>query len=1142
MFRPTIKYPLLIAALSSSLVLAPSPVVAELTVSTTLNKSITTADEGDIIITPTGLVNATTGAAVTINSGDTLNIESNSQGSLSQAVVRTGGSVNAVQVTEDGAGGKIFVGANRGILGQNNNAAGIEISLNGGLEFTVDNEGSIGTSGANGFPQGIEVNNSGQVVINNESTGTIFGSDDAFRIQSGSNVTINNAEGGVIEQKGLTVINTAAIEFNQNSVGVVNNSGTISHPNTQFESGAFAVFVGNPSVTVNNTSTGLITSQSSAFRYRLNTNNPTFNVNNDGTIFADDHAFLFQNSGQIGLTNNGTITSNAALIRVQNGQMSGSINNNVSGVMTSRDFRILNLESGSFVGNIFNNGTMTTMDATNGSIFRMAGNMVGTVVNNGTFNAGSNGVRIIGNMTGDILNTGTINAATAVFFDGGSQTGQVTNTGTINATSSALLMSGASSTTGAFTNSGSITSDANPAIQLTGNSFITGGIINSGNITGTGGIAIDLTGAVGTSITQNGGTITGDILGMPTATTLNINGGTIAGNITFQGGNDLVNFEGGTFTGTMDGGAGIDILNVNNSFTTSGPITNFENFNVNNAGTVFTILEPISNIGGDIIVNAGTSMVVAGSMTGTSLGDWVNDGSVTVQDSAQINLPALDFQNNGVLDIKEQSNIIFDSITGNGGTYAFEITDINQFANITTQAGGINTDVTGETVQVDISGNGFIQTGQRFVFVDNSGDAITGNNANDFTFTQPSSRTIRFDQDFGTASELAAVARRIPFVQVVESENANAVAESLDGLINNPNGLPTDVIQAIGQIDAFDTIEEVSRSLETFGPTVDGGTVEGSFHFHNNSVDTVISRVSHARSLYDVQRTLAAGDTPYFGMGIWAKAFASRLSQQNIGDKPGYTAGSGALIVGADRLLSPYWRVGGAVSYTIGTVDDRSLAGNELDFDSFQFTLYSSYDSKDAWYVDSFFSVGINEYKSTRNIVAGNVVATPTADYNAWQYSARFQAGYKIKYGKYRITPLVRVRTGMLDVDAYTEKGGGGFNLAVESDNALEVALSGGIRLSQVLEYAEAQYVPEFRFIVDYDLLRDRQEATSNFVASGGTFFNTRGVKPDPLTYLVGAGLHTYAREGLIFSVHYDLALKEQFVGHSGHVKVRYEW
>ncbi len=1178
--------PLTTAALASTLIALPQVIqAADITISTVLNGTAVTNGDS-LIITPSGGYDFTGGAVlIDINTGtDSLTLQPANNTTAAptppfpasvSSIIESGiagdsQSTAVVRFTGTADGGTLSVGAGSGITAQNtsNLNPGPDAVQVDASNVTILNDGLIWSEGS----RTIFLPDGANHVVQN--TGTII-STDAF----GDAFEITNASGVITNSGTITTDQGSAFDFNTgNSVFTITNEtgGVISTAdgtgNAAFRTGG----VSASNITVNNS--GTIESQrwfAILGGIGANDNSNTFTVNNNlgGTILvkgADDGILIgsFTAFGQVNVNNAGSFTSDRDNLHVDanNDGTVANVDNSGTMISTSAD----NIDFGSVMtGSVTNSGTM---QATGRNIFLRAGGVfTGNILNSGSMTASANNVELQGSLVGNFTNNGTISGDSITFLVGADpMTGNFTNTGTMSSTGNSVfsldnniqgdvLNSGTMTTangitvnldggiiTGTFTNSGTISQTGANIAFTTGTGNVDGGIINSGNIITDNPIAVTLQSSPSTNFTQLGGTITGDvILSNNQANTFTMSGGTITGNLSGGLQNDTFNISGGSILGSFNGAGGENTLNVNGDFTSVGPMINIDRFNVNNNST-FTVDGAIGTVsavaGANFTINAGSSMVVNNLISddGNSL-SILNGGTVVLSDTGLLNMSSSSFQNNGVLSVSEGAIATMDSFTnlGTPSRYIFEISELpgNRFASINAANAS---DVTNDTFQVVVTGEGFISDGDVFPVLDNGASNITGNNT--ITVGQPVSQTLFFTNNITDPTKIQLNANRNAFQEVVDSKIAQSVASALDLIVNDPN-LNPDIKTAISQIDVLQSKNEVTQALESLAPPVDGALIDVSQSMHNRAVDTVVSRVNESRTVYDLIGTFASGGDNYYGLGAWLKVYASRISQQEVAGIEGYTASLSAATVGADRLLSPYWRVGGAISYWLGDVEGRSFANHEMDIDSFQLTLYSSFDPGNAWYMDSFASIGLNRYKSSRDIAAGTLAITSSTTFKAWQYSARIQTGYNFKVGnKYRITPLARVRIGMLDVDPYTESGAGGLSLAVENDNALEIVGSAGIRFSSVNEFVEAKYVPEFRAMVHFDFLRDGPETIANFVPNGNAFFVTEGVKPDNITYNFGTSLTAYSADGLTFSINYDFDFKKQYMEHSGFLKVRYEW
>src|SRR5690606_25843164 len=132
------------------------------------------------------------------------------------------------------------------------------------------------------------------------------------------------------------------------------------------------------------------------------------------------------------------------------------------------------------------------------------------------------------------------------------------------------------------------------------------------------------------------------------------------------------------------------------------------------------------------------------------------------------------------------------------------------------------------------------------------------------------------------------------------------------------------------------------------------------------------------------------------------------------------------ITLGNDYYVSPAFTIGGAFSYSTADIETKAYTQNTLDIRSFQFTLYGGFEAAGPWYWDGYASASLNQYKSKRNVVIGNLSRTALSEFNAWQYAAKAEGGYIFSWGKYQITPVGAVKFSYLDLDKYTESSAGG--------------------------------------------------------------------------------------------------------------------
>ena len=320
-------------------------------------------------------------------------------------------------------------------------------------------------------------------------------------------------------------------------------------------------------------------------------------VTNSGTIFTGNVGVV---SIAGNLTNSGTYTSSGAgSLRV------GSITNN-SGVLSNTGVSTLTgAVTNTSTGIVTNSGTLSTGAYTNsGSTTNAAGTAtLNSLANSGTFANNSGANLVVTNTTtnsGVITNAGTATLTGAV---GNGASGFVTNTGTLS--------------TGAYTNAGNTNNS--------GTLNVTGSLGNSNIFTTTG--ATTATGAV----TNTGGLTIDTASGKLTAT--GGYAGNAGGSTTISNGGEL------TTAGFLNAAGATTTVNTGGKLNASGPITSGGTFTANGAtvnsgtgvvnvtGGTFTLTNTstdattLSNTGGTVtLTNSGDKIVVANDYQNSSFG------------------------------------------------------------------------------------------------------------------------------------------------------------------------------------------------------------------------------------------------------------------------------------------------------------------------------------------------------------------------------------------------------------------------------------------------------------------------------------------------------------------------------------------
>ncbi|WP_292632698.1 autotransporter [Mesorhizobium sp.] len=197
-------------------------------------------------------------------------------------------------------------------------------------------------------------------------------------------------------------------------------------------------------------------------------------------------------------------------------------------------------------------------------------------------------------------------------------------------------------------------------------------ITNAGSITGTGGTAIDLTNAGASTVNQQGGIVTGNLLLSASSDVVSVAGGAITGNVVGGAGDDKVTVSGGAVTGNVSGDDGNDTVTVS-AGTVGGSVSGgagFDNVSVT-GGTITGDIDAEhvhlsgGTIGGDITGLGPDTLVIDGIGTVDPLN--LSDGVLFSGTNANGTVTDTDLAAGG----KSQNFTGFDNFSADNSTLRF---------------------------------------------------------------------------------------------------------------------------------------------------------------------------------------------------------------------------------------------------------------------------------------------------------------------------------------------------------------------------------------------------------------------------------------------------------------------------------------
>ena len=272
------------------------------------------------------------------------------------------------------------------------------------------------------------------------------------------------------------------------------------------------------------------------------------------------------------------------------------------------------------------------------------------------------------------------------------------------------------------------------------------------------------------------------------------------------------------------------------------------------------------------------------------------------------------------------------------------------------------------------------------------------------------------------------------------------------------------------------------------------------------------------------------------GYGAWLKAFGGNSRQDDDDGFAGYSGDRWGVALGLDRSWSPSLIVGAALSYSeqaLSHEDQRT--GDEDDIESTQVSVYASQELGD-FYLDYMAAYASQSVSTMRASASGSAAGAFDGD----QYGVRVGGGRPIGLSSsLTITPQASLDWARLELDGYTETGGGTLALAVESRSADLLWTSLGAQLDFETQLGGMRTRPFLRAHWRHSFEDDGLDAAAVFVA-GGARFVTPGQPLEGESYVVGAGVTMFGGERFSAGLAYDATLSETYQSHV--VQARARW
>ncbi len=370
----------------------------------------------------------------------------------------------------------------------------------------------------------------------------------------------------------------------------------------------------------------------------------------------------------------------------------------------------------------------------------------------------------------------------------------------------------------------------------------------------------------------------------------------------------------------------------------------------------------------------------------------------------------------------------------------------------------------------------------------------------------------------------------------ITGEKAKAL-EALLGYTGDDEGLA----ELGGALLALTDEDDIKKAAEQLRPEVNNAGMSAAMGITTQVQGVVDGRIGEVHLAKAGLSGIATGEGT-LDNGFWLQGFGFQGDQDRRKGVDGYQADAGGIAFGGDTLVNPDLRVGLAFSYGNTSVDAEGVnQGNTTDLDSYQALAYASF-LGNGWYLNGSLGFAKHEF-DTRRLVTVPLSEILTGSHDAWQYSAKVDAGYPFKMGNsLTLIPMASLAYSYLDQDGYTEKGGAAA-LSVKDVNTDSIRTGLGAKaLVTLSDSREIKAVLEGRAMWFHEFGDDSQDTTASFAAGGGAF-TTNGVELDRDAFNVGASLQIAGKNShQSLTLSYDAEIKDEYFGQTAKLQARFEF
>ncbi len=330
------------------------------------------------------------------------------------------------------------------------------------------------------------------------------------------------------------------------------------------------------------------------------------------------------------------------------------------------------------------------------------------------------------------------------------------------------------------------------------------------------------------------------------------------------------------------------------------------------------------------------------------------------------------------------------------------------------------------------------------------------------------------------------------------NENQMATMNALSSLYQNSPTLNSiftnsNYFDTIGSQDGIPTTSGfINDSLSNYS-SCDQSPLQGITPdqiFGMGSMATRINggKIGHPYNYFGLnqkKRGGGSGDIDFPPLNFWSKIDSDFGSRDTTFSQSGFEFDNHNFVFGADYRLSDAWVGGGSFSYRNSNASFDANRG-ETKNDSYNGTLYTSYNITEAAYINATASYAGFSYNTHRNIVAPDgsgtlQTSTANASPDGGQYSFSWGGGYDFHHHALTISPYARGEYINLDIDAYSESGSA-FAARFGKQTIESLTSTLGIQSAYAFSFPWGVLIPQLRGEWHHQFMDGQRQVKAGFV------------------------------------------------------------